>query len=138
MAMVFLVDMAKVLSGVDQRHRGLVDAPAEFTWWGRTISRPSPPSVRTTQVLFECLPPPRMCAGYGAAALVAITGVAGGEREAAMGIAAAVSRTLTPSPRPLDHDGWSASTTCFLRVCFIVFVVVVYARACCFCWCCCR
>ena len=32
MAMVFLVDMAKVLSGVDQRHRGLVDAPAEFTW----------------------------------------------------------------------------------------------------------
>jgi hypothetical protein len=43
MAMVFLVDMAKVLSGVDQRHRGLVDAPAEFTWWGRTSSRPSPP-----------------------------------------------------------------------------------------------
>ena len=33
--------------------------------------------------------------GYGAAALVAITGVAGGEREAAMGIAAAVG----PSPQ---------------------------------------
>ena len=48
------------------------------------------------QVLFECLPPPpRVCAGYGAAALVAITGVAGGEREAAMGIAAAVG----PSPQ---------------------------------------
>ena len=32
--------------------------------------------------------------GYGAAALVAITGVAGGEREAAMGIAAAVATRL--------------------------------------------
>ena len=35
---------------------------------------------------------PRVCAGYG---VVAITGVAGGEREAAMGIAAAVG----PSPQ---------------------------------------
>ena len=43
MVKVLLDDMAKVLSGVDQRHRGLVDAPAEFTWWGRTSSRPSPP-----------------------------------------------------------------------------------------------
>ena len=38
MVKVLLDDIAKVLSGVDQRHRGLVDAPAEFTWsWsGRT------------------------------------------------------------------------------------------------------
>ena len=40
-------------------------------------------------------PPPRVCADYEAAALVAITGVAGGEREAAMGSAAAVG----PSPQ---------------------------------------
>ena len=38
---------------------------------------------------------PQNLPGYGAAALVAITGVAGGEREAAMGIAAAVG----PSPQ---------------------------------------
>ena len=43
MVKVLLDDMAKVLSGVDQRHRGLVDAPAEFTWWGHTSSSPSPP-----------------------------------------------------------------------------------------------
>ena len=97
MAMVFLVDMAKVLSGVDQRHRGLVDAPAEFTWlWsGRTGGD-------------------YWCRRRGAGGRY---GHRGG------------SRTLTPSPRPLDHDGWSASTTCFLRVYFIVFIVV-YAYAC--------
>ena len=38
MVKMLLDDMAKVLSGVDQRHRGLVDAPDGFTWlWsGRT------------------------------------------------------------------------------------------------------
>ena len=44
MVKVLLDDMAKVLSGVDQRHRGLVDAPAKFTWWGRTSSPPLAPA----------------------------------------------------------------------------------------------
>ena len=84
MVKVLLDDMAKVPSGVDQRHRGLVDAPAEFTWlWsGRT----------------------------GGDYWWRRRG-AGGRHGQRGG-----SRTLTPSPRPLDQDGWSASTTCFLRV----------------------
>ena len=84
-----------------------------------------------------CPPSPRVCAGYGAATLVAITGVAGREREAAMGSSVAVR----PSPKSAAAGSrWlKRFHNLFLSCVFCCFVVVVYACArCSCCWCCCR
>ena len=134
MVKVLLDDTAKVLSGVDQRHRGLVDTPDGFIWWGRTNPPPlAPQIVRTMQVLFEC---PRGCAGYGAAALVAITGVAGGERETALGSAAAEGSSLQVRGRWIKMAGAlprPASCVCVLLsslfLCTRVRVVLVVVAA---------
>ena len=95
MVKVLLDDIDKVLSGVDQRHRGLVDAPDGFTciWSGRTGGD--------------------YCCRWREA------GGRYGQRGG--------SRTPTPSPRPLDQDGWSASTTCFLRM-YLLFSLLMCTR----------
>ena len=64
--------------------------------------------------------------GYGAAALVAITGVAGGEREAAMGIAAAVG------PSPQVRGRWIKMAEALPRpascVCVLLFTLLLCTR----------
>ena len=81
------------------------------------------------------MPPPRVCAGYEAAALVAITGVAGGEREATMGSAAAEGPSLQVRGRWIKMAGAlprPASCVCVLlpslfcvRVCALFLLLLL-------------